>query len=83
MSAADRRIRICSSSTTTQRLRALLQKYLTSNGFRVSAAADAEEARTLMKSMAFDLLILDVMMPGEIGLDLTRAVRVAIAGARS
>jgi two-component system phosphate regulon response regulator OmpR len=57
------------------RLRALLQKYLTSNGFRVSAAADAEEARALMKSMAFDLLILDVMMPGENGLDLTRAVR--------
>ena len=58
-----------------QRLRALLQKYLSANGFRVSAAADAEEARTLMKSMAFDLLILDVMMPGETGLDLTRAVR--------
>ncbi len=58
-----------------QRLRALLQKYLSSNGFRVSAAADAEEARNLMKSMAFDLLILDVMMPGESGLDLTRAVR--------
>jgi two-component system phosphate regulon response regulator OmpR len=58
-----------------QRLRALLQKYLSANGFRVSAAADADEARTLMKSMAFDLLILDVMMPGETGLDLTRAVR--------
>jgi len=58
-----------------QRLRALLQKYLTANGFRVSAAADAEEARALMKSMAFDLLILDVMMPGENGLDLTRGVR--------
>jgi len=58
-----------------QRLRALLQKYLSANGFRVSAAADAEEARSLMKSMAFDLLILDVMMPGENGLDLTRAVR--------
>ncbi|HUO93792.1 MAG TPA: response regulator [Rhizomicrobium sp.] len=58
-----------------QRLRALLQKYLGANGFRVTAAADAEEARTLMKSMAFDLLILDVMMPGENGLDLTRAVR--------
>ena len=57
------------------KLRALLQRYLSSNGFRVSAAADAEEARALMKSMAFDLLILDVMMPGENGLDLTRAVR--------
>ena len=57
------------------KLRALLQRYLSSNGFRVSAAADAEEARALMKSMAFDLLILDVMMPGESGLDLTRSVR--------
>jgi two-component system, OmpR family, phosphate regulon response regulator OmpR len=58
-----------------QRLRALLQKYLSSNGFRVSAAADAQEARALMKSIAFDLLILDVMMPGENGFDLTRSVR--------
>jgi two-component system, OmpR family, phosphate regulon response regulator OmpR len=57
------------------KLRGLLQRYLSSNGFRVSAAADAEEARALMKSMAFDLLILDVMMPGESGLDLTRSVR--------
>ena len=55
-----------------ERLRALLQRYLTANGFRVSAAADAAEARALMKSMAFDLLILDVMMPGESGLDLAR-----------
>jgi len=57
------------------RLRALLQKYLSANGFRVSAAANAEEARALMKSIAFDLLILDVMMPGENGFDLTRAMR--------
>jgi two-component system phosphate regulon response regulator OmpR len=57
------------------RLRSLLQKYLTANGFRVSAAADAEEARALMKSMAFDLLILDVMMPGESGFELTRGIR--------
>lgn len=58
-----------------ERLRALLQRYLSQNGFRVSAAADAAEARALMKSMAFDLLIVDVMMPGETGLDLTRSVR--------
>jgi two-component system phosphate regulon response regulator OmpR len=57
------------------RLRALLQKYLSSNGFRVSAAANAEEARALMKSIAFDLLIVDVMMPGESGLELTRSLR--------
>jgi two-component system phosphate regulon response regulator OmpR len=58
-----------------ERLRTLLQRYLTSNGFRVSAAADAADARALMKSMAFDLLILDVMMPGESGFDLTKSVR--------
>ena len=58
-----------------ERLRALLQRYLATNGFRVSAAADAAEARALMKSIAFDLLIVDVMMPGESGLDLTRSVR--------
>jgi two-component system, OmpR family, phosphate regulon response regulator OmpR len=57
------------------RLRALLQRYLSSNGYRVSAAANAAEARALMKSMAFDLMIVDVMMPGESGLDLTQAVR--------
>jgi two-component system phosphate regulon response regulator OmpR len=57
------------------RLRALLQRYLSSNGFRVSAAADAADARSLMKSIAFDLLIVDVMMPGESGLDFTRSVR--------
>jgi two-component system, OmpR family, phosphate regulon response regulator OmpR len=57
------------------RLRALLQRYLTSNGFRVSVARDAAEARALMKSIAFDLLIVDVMMPGETGLDFTRAIR--------
>ena len=58
-----------------ERLRALLQKYLSQNGFRVSVAPGAGEARALLKSMAFDLLIVDVMMPGESGLDLTRSVR--------
>jgi two-component system phosphate regulon response regulator OmpR len=58
-----------------ERLRALLQRYLTQNGFRVTAAAGPQDARLLMKSMAFDLLIVDVMMPGESGLDLTRSVR--------
>jgi len=58
-----------------ERLRDLLQRYLSTNGFRVSAAGDAASARALMKSMAFDLLIVDVMMPGESGLDLTRSIR--------
>jgi two-component system phosphate regulon response regulator OmpR len=58
-----------------ERLRALLTRYLTGSGFRVSAAPGAAEARALMKSMAFDLLIMDVMMPGESGLELARSVR--------
>jgi len=58
-----------------ERLRALLQKYLSSNGFRVAAAANAADARALMKSMAFDLLVLDVMMPGESGFDFASSVR--------
>ena len=58
-----------------ERLRGLLSRYLSTNGFRVSAAADAADARALMKSIAFDCLILDVMMPGESGLDLAKSVR--------
>jgi two-component system phosphate regulon response regulator OmpR len=58
-----------------QRLRSLLQRYLSANGFRVTAAADAAEARALIKSIAFDGLILDVMMPGENGLDLASDLR--------
>ena len=58
-----------------QRLRALLQRYLTSNGFRVTAASDAVEARALIKSIDFDCLVLDVMMPGESGLDLATGLR--------
>jgi two-component system, OmpR family, phosphate regulon response regulator OmpR len=57
------------------RLRDLLQRYLSANGFRVTAAADAAEARKLMNSIAFDALVLDVMMPGEDGLDLAQSLR--------
>lgn len=57
------------------RLRDLLKRYLTAEGFRITTAADAEEARSRMKAYQFDLLILDVMMPGESGLELTRDLR--------
>lgn len=57
------------------RLRALLRDYLTKEGFRITSAADAAEARARMASLTFDLLILDVMMPGESGLDLARGIR--------
>ena len=54
------------------RLRALLRRYLSENGFRVTTAADAGEARKQLGGFAFDLIVLDVMLPGESGLDLTR-----------
>jgi two-component system, OmpR family, phosphate regulon response regulator OmpR len=54
------------------RLRELLRRYLSENGFRITAAADAAEARRHLSSFAFDLVVLDVMLPGESGLDLTR-----------
>jgi two-component system phosphate regulon response regulator OmpR len=57
------------------RLRGLLRRYLSDNGFRVTAAADAREARSNLASFAFDLVVLDVMMPGESGLELTRVLR--------
>jgi two-component system phosphate regulon response regulator OmpR len=58
-----------------ERLRTLLQRYLAGCGYRVSAAPTAGEARQLMANMEFDLLVLDVMMPGESGLEFARALR--------
>jgi two-component system phosphate regulon response regulator OmpR len=58
-----------------RRLRQLLQKYLTENGYVVTTATDAADARARLMSLAFDLLVVDVMMPGEDGLSLTRSLR--------
>lgn len=57
------------------RLRDLLRRYLTDNGFRVTTAGDSEEARRTMQALAFDLLVLDVMMPGETGTAFARSLR--------
>lgn len=57
------------------RIRSLLKRYLGNKGFRVSAAASALEARRKMEGLAFDLIILDVMMPGEDGFEFTRSLR--------
>ena len=57
------------------RLRELLRRYLTDQGFRVTTAGDAEEARTKLAGLSFDLLIVDVMMPGEDGFALTASLR--------
>jgi two-component system, OmpR family, phosphate regulon response regulator OmpR len=55
----------------------LLQQFLSKHGFRVTTAADAKDALAKFDAIAFDLLVLDVMMPGESGLDLTKRLRAA------
>ena len=57
------------------RLRDLLSRYLSENGFRVTTASDAAEARARLVGLTFDLLVLDVMMPGEDGLTFTASLR--------
>jgi two-component system phosphate regulon response regulator OmpR len=57
------------------RIRGLLQQFLTENGFRVTIAGNAAEARRKLAGLDFDLIVLDVMMPGETGVELTRALR--------
>ena len=58
-----------------ERIRGLLQKFLIRNGFLVSTARDAAQARRLLLGLEFDMIVLDVMMPGEDGISLTRALR--------
>lgn len=57
------------------RLRDLLQRYLSENGFAVSSASSAAEARKLLAGLTFDLIVLDVMMPEEDGLAFTEWLR--------
>jgi two-component system phosphate regulon response regulator OmpR len=58
-----------------ERIRGLLQKFLVRSGFWVTAARDAAHARRLLAGLDFDLIVLDVMMPGEDGISFTRALR--------
>jgi two-component system phosphate regulon response regulator OmpR len=58
------------------RIRALLNRYLSENGFRVTVAADGAEARRKLAGLDFDLIIMDVMMPGESGIDVTKGLRI-------
>lgn len=57
------------------RLRELLTRYLGENGFTVTAAGDSREARSSLASFQFDLIVLDVLMPGEKGVDLAKSLR--------
>ncbi len=58
-----------------QKIRDLLARYLLENGFRVTTSHDATSARASMRGLSFDILLLDVNMPGESGLDLARELK--------
>ena len=58
-----------------RRIRELLKRYLSDHGYRVTTAENAGEARAKLAGLAFDLLVLDVMMPGESGLELAASLR--------
>ena len=60
-----------------ERLRDLLSRFLQESGFLVSGEESAAQARNIMRNMQFDLLVLDVMMPGETGLELLTEIRKA------
>jgi two-component system phosphate regulon response regulator OmpR len=58
-----------------ERIRELLKKFLMRNGFLVTSARDASHARRILSGLDFDLIVLDVMMPGEDGMSFTRSIR--------
>ncbi|MEQ8747849.1 response regulator transcription factor [Pyruvatibacter sp.] len=78
----DRQIRLADDAPhllvvdDDRRIRELLKKYLADNGFRVTTAQDAAQARSRLEGLAFDLIVLDVMMPGESGVTFATRLRV-------
>ena len=73
MSQADAHLLIVDDD---ERIRGLLQKFLIRHGFLVSAARDAAHAERILSGLDFDLMVLDVMMPGEDGISFCRRLRV-------
>ena len=72
MSSQDSHILIVDDD---ERIRALLGRFLRRSGYMVTMARDAAQARRLLAGLEFDLIVLDVMMPGEDGISLTRSLR--------
>ena len=62
-----------------RRIRDLLSRYLIGEGYRVTTAGSAAQARSKLDGLSFDLLILDVMMPGETGFELAESIRTTSA----
>ena len=58
-----------------RRIRDLLSRFLTTEGYRISTAESAAEARAKLSGLSFDLIVLDVMMPGETGFEFARSIR--------
>lgn len=58
-----------------ERIRVLLQKFLVRSGFWVTSARDAAHARRILSGLEFDLIVMDVMMPGEDGISFTKSLR--------
>lgn len=58
-----------------ERIRKLIQQFLSRNGFWCTSARDADHARRLLEGLDFDLIVLDVMMPGDDGITFTRELR--------
>jgi two-component system phosphate regulon response regulator OmpR len=72
MSEAQPHILVIDDNT---KLRDLIARYLTEQGYRATTATDAADARAKLAGITFDLLVVDVMMPGESGLELTQSLR--------
>lgn len=65
------------------RLRGLIRRYLVEQGFVVTTANNAADARAKLKNLSYDLMVLDIMMPGETGIELTKSLRQEVLASSS